>query len=230
MPKLPNAQYNLGRPDSLAIRTANRMRFGMFDRFAAAFPVSERDTVLDVGVTSDRGYASSNYFEARYPFKHRVTALGLDDASFLEGQYPGMTFVAGSALDLPFADESFDYVHSSAVLEHVGSFENQKKMIAECLRVARKGAFLTTPNRWFPIEFHTQIPLLHWLPKPWFRALLRRRGLEELARESNLNLMSPAELRLAALEFPEWSVRIENARLFGLASNLLLVARRRSAS
>ena len=25
--------------------------------------------------------------------------------------------------------------------------------------------FLTTPNRWFPIEVHTRLPLVHWLPK-----------------------------------------------------------------
>ena len=26
--------------------------------------------------------------------------------------------------------------------------------------------FLTTPNRWFPIEVHTRLPLVHWLPDP----------------------------------------------------------------
>jgi len=23
---------------------------------------------------------------------------------------------------------------------------------------------LTTPNRWFPLELHTRLPLVHWLP------------------------------------------------------------------
>ncbi len=31
--------------------------------------------------------------------------------------------------------------------------------------MSRKGLFVTTPNRWFPIEFHTVLPLVHWLPK-----------------------------------------------------------------
>ena len=24
--------------------------------------------------------------------------------------------------------------------------------------------FVTTPNRWFPVELHTRLPLVHWLP------------------------------------------------------------------
>ena len=23
---------------------------------------------------------------------------------------------------------------------------------------------MTTPNRWFPVEVHTRLPLVHWLP------------------------------------------------------------------
>jgi len=35
--------------------------------------------------------------------------------------------------------------------------------VAEALRVAPR-VFVTTPNRWFPIELHTRAPLVHWLP------------------------------------------------------------------
>ena len=27
---------------------------------------------------------------------------------------------------------------------------------------------ISTPNRFYPIEFHTKLPLLHWLPKTFF--------------------------------------------------------------
>ena len=33
----------------------------------------------------------------------------------------------------------------------------------EAVRVGRR-VFLTTPNRWFPVEVHTRLPLVHWLP------------------------------------------------------------------
>jgi|SRR5579863_729781 len=168
----------------------------MFARFLEEFPLTESDEILDLGVTSDQTYESSNYFVQRYPFKHRITAVGIDDAKFLEDQYPGVRFSYANALALPFSERY--YVHSSAVLEHVGSFENQAKMVAECLRVARKGVCLTTPNRWFPIEFHTRLPVVHWLPKASFRRVLASLNQRELAQEENLNLMTEKELRRIA--------------------------------
>ena len=70
----------------------------------------------------------------------------------------------GDACALPFADGSFDVVFSNAVIEHVGDIDRQRLFVAEALRVGRR-VFLTTPNRWFPIEVHTRLPLVHWLPE-----------------------------------------------------------------
>jgi hypothetical protein len=222
----PNAQYNLAKPDSLAIRAATKVRHEIFRMVSTEFDFRSADMVLDIGVTSDQSYASSNYFEMLYPYKDRIVAAGIDDARFLEELYPGLRFVYADALDLPFEDGAFDYVHSSAVLEHVGSLENQCRMIAECVRVARKGICLATPNRWFPIEFHTQLPLLHWLPKGWFRRILAGMGQTELAKEENLNLMTERDLRKAVEGVSDWSFRFDEARLLGLRSNLVLFGRR----
>jgi hypothetical protein len=226
----PNAQYNLAKPDSLVARVAADVRNKLYESFAREFQFNESDEVLDLGVTSDRSYSSSNYFERLYPYKHRITAAGIDDAKFLEDQYKGIRFIQANALALPFADGSFAYVHSSAVLEHVGSLENQSKMISECLRVARKGICLTTPNRWFPIEFHTQLPLVHWLPKPWFRHLLSMLGQTELAQEANLNLMSETELNAISGRFKNWNMHVASASLFGWKSNLVLYGHRANQS
>ena len=133
--------------------------------------------------------------EAWYPHKGKILAVGIDDAGFLETLYPGMTFITANGLDLPFGEASFDVIHSAAVLEHVGRRENQAQLLRECARVARRSAFLTTPNRWFPVEFHTSLPLLHWFPKPAFRALMRGMGRPFFAEEANLNLLGSTELR-----------------------------------
>jgi hypothetical protein len=221
-----NAQYNVARPDSLPVKVALHQRRKMFAAFLAATAIARDDAILDVGVTSDRSYDHSNYLEAWYPHKSRITAAGIDDARFLEQLYPGLTFVPADGRDLPFDDARFDFVHSSAVLEHVGSAERQAQFLRELWRVARKGIFVTTPNRWYPIEFHTVLPLLHWLPPALFRKALVALGREFFAREENLNLLSARTLADAAETAGIARFRITSVALLGLPTNLLLVARK----
>ena len=233
MSKVPNSQYNVAAPDSLPVRVATYQRRRMFEHFLKCFHIAGDDTLLDVGVTSDQSYSSSNYLEAWYPRKHVITAVGIDDARFLETLYPGLRFVRADGLGLPFKNRSFDFVHASAVIEHVGSFDHQVQLIAECARVARKGLFITTPNRWFPIEFHTVLPLVHWLPKPVFRAVMRSSGREFFSDENNLNLMTARELHQAAMaatsrEGHRFDARVETVSLCGWPSNLLLVGKAQS--
>jgi hypothetical protein len=211
-------------PGSLPTRVAKRQRRQMFERFLQAMSPGREDAVLDVGVTNDRLHDHSNYFEAWYPHKGRITAAGLEDASFLEQDYPGLRFVQADARDLPFPDASYDFVHSSAVVEHVGSYDNQIACLRELWRVSRRGIFVTTPNRWFPIEVHTVLPLVHWLPPQTFRAILRGLGRDFFADEANLNLMSGASLASAARAAGITNSRVETVSLVGWPSNLLLIA------
>jgi ubiquinone/menaquinone biosynthesis C-methylase UbiE len=219
-----NAQYNIAAPGSLAVRIAGYQRRKMFRAFLG-LGISSADTILDVGATSDRSYDHSNYLEAWYPHKSKITALGIDEgAAFLRQTYPGVRYVKADGRSLPFADDSFDYVHSSAVLEHVGNTCQQMAFIAEARRVARKGVFLTTPNRWYPIEFHTVLPVVHWLPQKIFRRILVLIGKEFFASEQNLNLLSARQLRLMAAQIGFWDdYRVHGVRLAGLVSNVLLI-------
>lgn len=218
------AQYTVIAPDGLAASLAALQRRRMFDRFVRACAVQPTDSIVDVGATSDQSYDHSNYIEAWYPHKRQITAVGVDDASFLEHRYPGVSFHRADGRSLPFDDVSFDFAHSSAVIEHVGSRAEQTRLLAELWRVCRKGLFVTTPNRWFPVEFHTHLPLAHWLPAGAFRAILRASGLAMLAEEANLNLLSRRDfLRIArAAGIP--APRVEGVRLGGWTSNLLLIA------
>ncbi|MEN1970993.1 class I SAM-dependent methyltransferase [Luteimonas sp. MJ204] len=220
-----NAQYNRANRGSITDRVSTHMRRKMYARFIGC-GVQAEDTILDVGVTSDQDQLASNYLEAWHPHGERITACGIDDASFLEQLYPGLKFVRGDGKCLPFRSGSFDWVHSSAVLEHVGSSVEQARFIAELHRVCRKGVFATTPNRWFPVEFHTVLPLVHWLPKRWFRTLLRALGHRELALEEHLNLMGRSDLAKACTHAGLLDWRIDSVSLGGWPSNLLLLARK----
>jgi hypothetical protein len=221
-----NAQYNIAKPDSLPAKIAAHQRRKMYQAFLVSCDPASTDKILDVGVTSDRGYDHSNYFEAWYPHKSQITAAGVDDATFLEETYPGLQFIKADGTDLPFEDKWFDFVHSSAVLEHVGSEERQAQFLRELWRVARKGIFVTTPNRWFPVEFHTVLPLLHWLPKPTHRKILKLMKREFFAKEENLNLLSRRSLAQAAKLAAISEFQISSVSLVSLPTNLLLSARR----
>jgi hypothetical protein len=224
--KFINAQYNLAAVDGLSARIALYQRRKMFAAFAGLIAAGPADTILDLGATSDRGYDHSNYFEAWYQHPHRVTAAGLDDAGFLEVAYPGVQFIRADGRDLPFTDGAFDYVHSSAVLEHAGNGERQCQFLREAWRVSRKGIFVTTPNRWFPVEFHTVLPLLHWLPPEIYRAILRTIGREFFASDDNLNLLSCHALARLASVAGIANACVDSVALFGWATNLILTARK----
>jgi hypothetical protein len=224
---LPSPYYQyLPKRESLPARAAEHARRKMFLIFMRELAPVLNDTILDVGVTSNETYRLDNYFEVLYPHKDRITAVGLEDGSHLEARYPGIKFVQVSPGPLPFRDRHFDYVHSSAVLEHVGSGANQSMFLRELWRVARKGIFVTTPNRWFPIEVHTVLPLVHWLPWPIFRRALTVMGKSFLASEENLNLLGKSDLAGAAREAGIESFQIDSVLILGWPSNLLLIARK----
>jgi SAM-dependent methyltransferase len=123
-------------------------------------------TVVDVGVTDAPfgGGSSDNFFEAMYPWPGRITAVGHTELDRFTAAFPQVQAVRADGRDLPFPDDAFDLGFSNAVVEHVaGGREGQRQFVHELCRVARR-VFVTTPNRWFPLEVHTLLPLVHWLP------------------------------------------------------------------
>jgi hypothetical protein len=221
-----NAQYTLAKPESLPIKIAVHQRRKMYERFMEFINVDAFDTILDIGAANDRSYNHSNYLEAWYPDKSRITAVGIDNAAFLESVYRGVKFLRADGRDLPFESAAFDFVHSSAVLEHVGSRLQQTRFLGEAWRVARRGIFVTTPNRWFPVEFHTLLPLVHWLPSPLYRKLLVALRRKFFADENNLNLMSARALAFATRAAGIDSFDIRSVSLCGWSTNLMLIARK----
>ena len=194
-----------------------RARVRMFGRFVELVRPGAQTRILDVGTTPDLAIRYNNFFERLYPHHAKITACSVEDCSNLETAFPGLTFRRIEGRRLPAHDREFDVAVSFAVLEHVGSRAQQREFIAELARVAN--AFLLyAPYRYFPIEVHTFVPFLHWLPAPWYRAMLRRIGLGFWADEANLNLMGLKELE--PLLPAHGHTRVRLLKTFGVPSNI----------
>lgn len=197
-----------------------RARKKMYLKFENAICPRETDKILDLGVTPDIRLEDSNFFEKMYPCKSNITVASIEDCEFLVEKYGLNKFVQNKPKEpLPFADKEFDILFCSAVLEHVGTREEQKFFLEECMRVSRK-TFITTPNRYFPLEMHTFLPFLHWLPWKAFQKIVRKLKGEFWADINNLNLLSGRDITKM---FGEEIFEISYIKTFGFHSNLVLV-------
>ena len=130
----------------------NRIR--KFNFFMAEFKPRITDKVLDVGANDIEYFPNDNILEKLYKTPANITVLGLHPYHELSKHYPEINCVTYDGGIFPFEEKSFDICWCNAVLEHVGNFEKQVTFIKEIKRTAQK-AFITTPNRFFPIEVHT---------------------------------------------------------------------------
>jgi len=103
------------------------------------------------------------------PENYHITILNLTSQDIPETDI-GFSGKIGDCLAMEFKDQSFDVVFSNSVIEHVGSRENQLRMVDEIRRVG-KSYFVQTPSYWFPLEPHSHIPFFQYLPRS-ARALL----------------------------------------------------------
>ena len=150
----------------VASRVSLRSRERKLRLFLELMAPGPETTVVDVGVTDAPfgGGSSDNFFEALYPWPDRITAVGRTELDRFAAAFPAVTAVQADGRSLPFADGAFDLGFSNAVVEHVaGGREGQRAFVHELCRVAGR-VFVTTPNRWFPLEVHTLLPFVHWLP------------------------------------------------------------------
>ncbi len=112
---------------------------------------------------------------------------------------------------LPFADGAVDWVGCFELIEHISSHERQVRLLRELLRVASKGIFVSTANRWHPLDLENGgWPILH---------LLHERP--------NLSLLDAAQIKslIAVLPGkPDW--QLGHVRLAGFKSHYFLMIRK----
>jgi len=150
---------------SVFSKLSNISRKQKLELFNRIIMPTENMIVLDVGAEVDPSGTGGLQFIDFYQWKNRVSAINVspEHISYIKKHYPEVDAVVGDACELPWPDNYFDVVYSNAVIEHLGTFQKQKKMAAEIMRVAKQW-FVTTPNRWYPFEFHMRLPFVTWLP------------------------------------------------------------------
>ncbi|MGO8815486.1 MAG: methyltransferase domain-containing protein [Terriglobia bacterium] len=130
---------------------------------------AEQGSLLDLG--GNQGF-SGEFLPLYRRFKKVVVVNVVDSKIKCEG-HDGISRVIGDGCCLPFRDGAFDWVFSNAVIEHVGDWKKRQQFAGEIRRVASKGYFVTTPNKWFPIDPHTLVPLYQFVPGRLQRELIR---------------------------------------------------------
>jgi SAM-dependent methyltransferase len=177
--------------------------------------------VLDVGYCNQETVETDNFIEKHYPYPRMLTALGTEAPTIFRDRYPEVNCIQYDGTTFPFRDGSFDVCWSNAVIEHVGDRAAQLRFLREISRVARR-AFITTPNKFFPIEVHTRTPLLHLLPKPVFESYLRRIG-KAWATGEYMNLLSLSELKQLLHQAGIDDFRILKNKLLGFTLDFVVI-------
>jgi SAM-dependent methyltransferase len=192
--------------------TVRRWRSQRYARFCELV-LRPTDRILDVGAGT--GSALERFNET-----NPITALDLEprDGPWLRGD--NVTVVQGDGTALSYPDRSFDVAFSNSVIEHIPR-EQQAAFASEIRRVATS-YFVQTPNYWFPVEPHWQLPFIHFLPVRARKALNRRFSFGWMSREHyrEINLLSARELQRI---FPD--AEIHRERVAGLTKSLIAVRR-----
>ena len=186
----------------------------------------DEKTLLDIGTTAsiDKNH---NLILQKTLNNKNITCLSNQDCNLLKNEYPNVkNFIIGDGCDNQLDDNSYDIVYSNATIEHVGSYNNQKLFISECVRVAKKDIFITTPNRYFFLDFHTMIPFIHFLPKIVHRKILNLFGYSFFANEENLNLLSKKDLKDHCEKLRIKNYKIISYKAYFCTSNLILIIKK----
>lgn len=191
--KSDSVYYQHAGKFSLARKLSLKSRLTIYNKFISKIKPSETSLILDVG-TSSIDSEEANILQKNYPYTANITCASLSSGGDILSRYPGIRHVKIEPFKkLPFEDSFFDIAYSNAVVEHVGNFNNQQFFINELVRVS-KAAFVVVPNRWFPVEHHTCLPLLHYLPKRIFRQLIKHSKYNIWSKVENLNHISKKDL------------------------------------
>lgn len=166
----------------LVSRASARARAARAELFRRHFALDETTTLLDLG--SENGANISAVLEGTPVRPQNVYIADIDAQAVAEGRrrYGFNPVVIGESGSLPFPDQFFGIVYCSSVIEHVTvpkdkvwsirdgkafkqlARSRQADFAAEIRRLGRQ-YFVQTPNIGFPLESHSWLPMIGYLPR-----------------------------------------------------------------
>ncbi|MCX7710986.1 MAG: class I SAM-dependent methyltransferase [Clostridia bacterium] len=160
------------------LSTKNRKKkFGL-----AMTYIKPGDEIIDIGVDPCIN-GNVNYFEKWFQGPNKLTCLGLNkDFSSFKAAFPHVDLILFDGMDFSQITNRFDFAISNAVIEHVGDYEKQKRWLQEISKIT-KLLFITTPNKYSPVDAHTSTFFIHWLPDNARDFIYRKLGLEWAAKD-----------------------------------------------
>ncbi len=129
----------------------------------------------------ENGCGVGMYVDRLAPHAPRITGLEYDferarQAQVVAHGYPHAAILNAAGEGLPFPDQTFSFILSHEVLEHVA---DDRQAVSEMVRVLRPGGRMAifVPSRGYPFETHGiywrgryhfgNIPLVNYLPRRW---------------------------------------------------------------
>ena len=194
-----------------------KKRFAFFKGLITTLP--RPLSILDVGGTQE--------FWEKMEFICYDVELVLYNLSPITTGYASLTSIVGDARDMrAFVNQEFDVVFSNSVIEHVGSYQQQRRMAEEVRRVGKRYC-VQTPNRYFPIEPHVLLPFFQFFPfklqvfllshfrSPWGWKLANKQEAIDYVR--GIRLLTEKELKKL---FPEATIYKE--KFLGMTKSFLV--------
>jgi hypothetical protein len=218
------------------VRTASRNRRSAL--FRSMFELGPQTRVLDLGGSNGAHVHSLLSGTAVKPENVYIADVDLRAVRSAASRFGFVPVPLTGEGDLPFDDAYFDVVLCSSVLEHVTipseeiwsersttrfnarARERQLRFAREIERVSCS-YFVQVPNRWFPIETHTWLPFVSYLPRSWQLSVIAISNRFWIKKTSpNFYLPTAADM---CRYFPTAALMREKAG--GLTKSLIMVRR-----
>ena len=170
----------------------------LFEQASGRGTIPENGTVLEVGCGKGAGLALLGRIHPQFRFVGLdLSRANIQCASFAQSPRGNCTWMVGSALDLPFADNSVDAIINC---ESSHCYPDFARFVAEAERVLKPGGYFAIADLrwvdkcWSYRTFNPEAPLLHQM-----KAALNASGLHTVAEwDITPNVVASRELCTAS--------------------------------